>query len=231
MGFVFPILQLFWGLISGFKFYLGIGAVLFGLWKGIAWWNGWKRAKVEARKEARMEKAVTIQQKDTTRIIKVEKMLSPGQVELKTETGKTVKFKSEKSKETYQKEISQGKDQEEAKKKAAMAAIEEFKKYVQDIGTIEEIKEDKLMGRQRFIERLRFWCKRNPRKVKLILSALAGLVLGLWLAGCANLREHIKTADAVFEVIEEKKKEKSGEEVTVYSCPKKRISNLLKSCR
>ena len=138
----FGLLKLFWGVIAGFKFYLGMGAIIFALWKGISWWNDWKRDRIEARKEARMIKAVTIQQNDALRIIKVEKMMAPGVVELKDEAGKTVKFKSVKSKKTYEKSISSGDDEKKAKEKAAMAAIEEFKKYVQDIGTPDQSKEE-----------------------------------------------------------------------------------------
>ena len=77
------------------------------------------------------------------------------------------------------------------------------------------------MRNEHYIERIKRWCERNPRKVRLIFCTFLGLILGLWLAGCGSLRESIKTADAVFEVIEEKKKQKAGEEVTVVRVPKK----------
>ena len=47
-----------------------------------------------------------------------------------------------KSKKVYQKAVSKGESIDAAKEKAAMAAIEEFKKYVQDIGTPDESKEE-----------------------------------------------------------------------------------------
>ena len=46
-----------------------------------------------------MQKAVTIQQNDAQRIIKVEKLLAPGTIKIKDETGKTTTFKSEKVQE------------------------------------------------------------------------------------------------------------------------------------
>ena len=72
------------------------------------------------------------------------------------------------------------------------------------------------------IKRIKRWCEHNPRKARLIFIGLAGFILGFWLAGCANIRETIKTADAVIDVIEEKKKQKEGEEVTVIRAPKKK---------
>lgn len=66
------------------------------------------------------------------------------------------------------------------------------------------------------------WAEDNPNVVKLALLVFIGFLIGLLLGGCAKLRESVKTADAVFEVIEEKKKEKSGERVEVIRVPQRR---------
>ena len=138
MGIFLGVFKFAFGLFSGFKFYLMIGGLLLGLWKC----SQWKKQRIQARKEKRMQKAVIIQQNDAQRIIKVERLMAPGTIKVEDETGKTTTFKSEKSKKVYQKAISKGESVDVAKEKATMAAIEELKNYIQDIGTDSELKEE-----------------------------------------------------------------------------------------